>query len=351
MPVNNRSAICIIGMHRSGTSMVARLLQRLGLELGRPEDLWGPDPDNPLGQFEHREFLDINEGLLARLGGSWDRPPNFTRDWYEDHSLDGSVHQANRLVEGFAANATWGWKEPRTTILLPFWKRIVPDLRFVICIRNPLEVAWSLAKRNGISIEQSGYLWRRYTRAALEDTEGCSRVFVSYENFFVDPRPEIEKLIKFCGLLGQQGLASDSEIVVSELRHHKSKDRELLGSNEITLETKLIYLGLRWLSHGERENLSDSDSHGFTNTMPCGLLLQFIDALQDQSSSIRWERLLAERNNTIRQLERVLDEKTEEISHLKKDLARLQEFSDAVRQTRTYKFYRSVIKPFRAGPN
>ena len=68
--------VCIVGMHRSGTSMVTRLLNLCGLDLGAEQDLLGPDRGNPLGHFEHKGFKGLDESLLAHFGGSTDNPPN-----------------------------------------------------------------------------------------------------------------------------------------------------------------------------------------------------------------------------------------------------------------------------------
>src|SRR6185503_2312642 len=74
--------ICIAGMHRSGTSMVAGLLQACGLFLGREEEL-GFDSNNGEPHFENVRFVALNDEILSRLGGSWNNPPAFPRGWEE----------------------------------------------------------------------------------------------------------------------------------------------------------------------------------------------------------------------------------------------------------------------------
>ena len=64
--------ICIAGMHRSGTSMVARLLNLCGLYLGPESELSPPAPDNPEGYWENKHFVGINDRILAHLDAGWD---------------------------------------------------------------------------------------------------------------------------------------------------------------------------------------------------------------------------------------------------------------------------------------
>src|SRR2546430_17274271 len=80
-------AVCVTGMHRSGTSFTARALQLLGVSLGAAGSLMAPGPDNPAGDFENRDIKELNDGGLAHLGGPWDQPPVLERGWGQDGSL------------------------------------------------------------------------------------------------------------------------------------------------------------------------------------------------------------------------------------------------------------------------
>src|SRR6516162_4141212 len=73
--------VCVLGMHRSGTSLVARLMNLLGIDLGAEEHLLGPQPDNPKGFWEYEPILDLNGEILGRLGGNWHEPPPLPRGW------------------------------------------------------------------------------------------------------------------------------------------------------------------------------------------------------------------------------------------------------------------------------
>ena len=77
--LKKRTVACITGAHRSGTSMVARLLHACGLDLGPESDLMPPAPDNPDGFWENLSFVAMNDELLNELGGAWDWPPRSRR--------------------------------------------------------------------------------------------------------------------------------------------------------------------------------------------------------------------------------------------------------------------------------
>jgi hypothetical protein len=246
MPSAAPRAVCIVGMHRSGTSITARLLNLLGLDLGPSDSLMGPSPSNPTGHFEHLGFLEINEALLRRFGGSWDNPPALPPGWQQDSVVQGLALQAADLAEAMSVNGrSWGWKEPRTTVLLPFWRTIIPRLRYVICIRNPLEVANSLVQRDGMTVAAACGLWRRYMQAALEQTTGQPRTLIFYRDFFRDPLRELNRLAEFCGLEKLERPERLAGILAQELRHQRRGAAALLVHPSVPLDCKLLYLGLR----------------------------------------------------------------------------------------------------------
>src|SRR5262245_50531861 len=105
--------VAIAGMHRSGTSMVTRLLNLCGLNLGPAEHLMESSPDNPEGFWESLPFVRINEELLHSLGGEWDRPPEEMRDWAAAVELAAYRERAANLPAELSLKEPWGWKDPR----------------------------------------------------------------------------------------------------------------------------------------------------------------------------------------------------------------------------------------------
>ncbi|MHC4267819.1 MAG: sulfotransferase [Planctomycetota bacterium] len=253
--------ICVIGMHRSGTSMVTRLLNLCGLYLGPSEQFLLPNENNPMGYFENEGFVQINNALLTHFGGSWYNPPLFKEDWKNDYSLEQIVQETRALLKTFSKSSQWGWKDPRATVLLPFWKSLIPQLRFVICVRSPLEVARSLFRHAGIPIQKGFYLWNHYMRAAIRDTEGHQRIFTFYEDFFKDASGEINRLIEFCGLQKPDDISSINSAISGELKHHTSETLELLNEDKIISEIKIFYIGLRALTRDGLVYSASGSSH------------------------------------------------------------------------------------------
>jgi hypothetical protein len=337
--------VCIIGMHRSGTSMIANLLNHCGLSLGPEERLLAPTTNNPMGHFEHAGFLEINEALLKYLGGSWDNPPDFKSGWERDLALGKFIDKANLLLTTLSNRFHWGWKEPRTTILLPFWQHLVSNLRFVICVRKPLEVARSLARRDGMSITAGAQLWNQYMRAAIRDTNSFPRIFTFYEDYFCKPLDEINRVSEFCGLLKPNDMSFVQNTISHELRHQATGSMELLNEIDIPLEPKLLYLSLRALSFEDRTaaaGFRDQCTEGLS--MSAGTLLRLIDELRSKEKMARLQDTLMRKEQQLNNVRtRMCDELTkrdEQISQLEEQNGRLQAFSDAVRQTFVYRVYR-----------
>ena len=118
----SNSAVCIAGAHRSGTSMLARLLHACGLELGPESELMPAQADNPDGFWENIRFVALNDEILNELGGAWDLPPE--RDFQSDR-LDPLRTKAELLIQDFSPSAHWGWKDPRNSLTLPFWQELL----------------------------------------------------------------------------------------------------------------------------------------------------------------------------------------------------------------------------------
>ncbi len=191
MSVNKAmTPVLIFGMHRSGTSAMASLCQRAGMCLG--EHLAPPAEDNPKGFFEDQRVMLAHDLLLRRLGLGWDYPGEMPPDWL----LSADAEACGKALSGVArqiakGNALWGIKDPRISRLLPLWQEIFTRWgvlpRCIILLRNPLEIAASLQRRDDFSQEESLWLWCAYLLDAERHTRGYRRVFVTYESLLNDP--------------------------------------------------------------------------------------------------------------------------------------------------------------------
>ncbi len=133
--------LAITGMHRSGTSAVASVLQRAGVRIGTR--LMEGDAGNPRGYFEDEEFVSFHDEQLARSGqrvlaqAGVELKPLRRQD----------VRWAGKLIRRRRELGLWGWKDPRASLYLDFWARQLPRARFLLVFRDPLEVVLSLLRR------------------------------------------------------------------------------------------------------------------------------------------------------------------------------------------------------------
>ena len=143
--------LIITGMHRSGTSVTAAFLQSLGVFIGN--NLLKGSYANPQGYFEDMDFLSFQRQLLSSCCSQEERGfPDW--GWTESELLNRQqfsryVEPAKRLI--FARqnqSQIWGWKDPRTTLLLDFWRGIVPDVGYILIYRYPWDVADSILRLN-----------------------------------------------------------------------------------------------------------------------------------------------------------------------------------------------------------
>jgi hypothetical protein len=214
--------VSIAGMGRSGTSMLAQMLLVGGLDLGPSHRLMAPSPQNPDGYWEHIGFVGLNDDLLEELGGAWDYPPVLPDSWGTPRFAP-YRERARDLIGQFPRDKPWGWKDPRTSLVLPFWLEEVPQLRLVVAVRNPLEVAASLHRRNGTSRPAGIGLWSDYYERILDLTRPEDRIVSHYDAHFASAGAEIRRLLAFLGLPSSP-LAIDqcSKLVSTDLRHTRA---------------------------------------------------------------------------------------------------------------------------------
>jgi hypothetical protein len=187
--------IVVLGMHRSGTSAVTRVVNLLGVDIG--ERFLPPAPDNPKGFWEHREIHDIHEKLLEEIGSAWDDVTTLPDNWWSGNS---AMRVRSELIEScrrdFKDAELWGLKEPRTCRLVKLWLPIFAELKcqpfFIIVFRDPREVASSLKQRNNFQFSKSLLLWLEHVLASERETRDYPRVFISFEKLLADWQATME---------------------------------------------------------------------------------------------------------------------------------------------------------------
>jgi hypothetical protein len=233
-----RQPVIILGMHRSGTSMISQLLDDLGLFVGRQLQ----------DDHESTYFLDINDQLLSRVNAGWDNPMPLlqflgcepavrmtTRALAADVSSR-SITKFLRHGRLKSFDKPWGWKDPRTVFTLPIWLALFPQARLVYIVRNGIDVAKSLMvreqkllalrierfeqrmKRRSLRtcLDRAGYkgsprcltlqgafdLWVEYLQQADRNLHGLTNAvhILRYEDMLGDAKKHLPELASFCGL-------------------------------------------------------------------------------------------------------------------------------------------------------
>lgn len=240
--------VCVTGMHRSGTSFTAQALRLLGVSLGLGDRLMKPGPDNPTGYWENRDIKELNDELLARLGGSWDQPPVLDRGWEHDASLDRLRARASEVLDDAfggprSGQGFIGWKDPRLSLLLPFWRTFTPITTTIVMVRHPAEVAASLCARNGIEAPQAAMLWLRYLLAATANDP--SHLLVQHHAFFADLPGTLATVAAHVGLPppAEDTVARAREHLDSSLRHHVATIAEPTDDNPLVALAAAVWNG------------------------------------------------------------------------------------------------------------
>lgn len=221
LPAAAAAVVAILGMHRSGTSVVAALLERMGVFFGDPAQHLPPLRENPRGFWEHAGIRDINEDLLLRLGGSWMAPPPFPAGWHLLPVFDDLRGRARTIITTeFSGREPWGWKDPRACVLLPFWAALLPSMHYVICVRHPFEVSRSLQERDGLTMADAQRLWLASMATALLHTADRPRCIVHYDEVMDAPATVAAALSSRLDVA--HGTWSLAGVIEPGLRHHRA---------------------------------------------------------------------------------------------------------------------------------
>jgi len=253
--------IVVLGMHRSGTSAIARGLKALGVELG--ERLMPPIAENnEKGFWEDVDANNLDNDLLKHLGHSWDSLGPIDRSVFLRDDLEGFRQRAVDLLrEKLAGVTVFGMKDPRISRLLPFWQaafeQVGATVGYVISARHPLSVARSLNRRDRMDAETSYFLWLDHVAACVRDSKGAPRVVVDYDLLMARPEEQLRRVANVLELPFDP--ASDDlktyarEFLAEDLRHSS------FGMEDLNLMSDILgqlLEGYRFLHRMARDEVS-----------------------------------------------------------------------------------------------
>lgn len=250
-----KTALVVVGMHRSGTSAIARILNLLGADL--PNNLIPASEHNAAGHWESYDLVTMHDEMLHAAGTNWQDTGPFPQVW---HQFFGR-HRA-RIVEElktqYANSMLMVVKDPRISRFVPMIAAALQEIdvepKFIISLRNPLEVADSLKARDRIPLLKSLLLWLDYTLRSEQGTRGFQRAFVCYDDLIVDWRQTIRSAAARLDVaFPTWNTAAEAEIqafLQPTLRHHVYSCQDLQIRDDISHWVKTTFKAVRALAHG-----------------------------------------------------------------------------------------------------
>ena len=228
-----KTLVLCVGMHRSGTSLTAGLLETLGCPL--PGTMVAADRSNPTGYFENKDVVDRQEQLLTDLGFWWPTerasyglPREITRQPAYQTYVDWLTGYLPKTLEPLGNYLAI--KDPRTSLLLPAWReatsRLEIQIKLLICVREPRDVCRSLVVRDGPQVgmdwNRAQRLWLEHYLAILNDSEGLSFLVTQYESWLdrIQAKEQLIKVASFIDLdCSSEKIARALERIRPEFNH------------------------------------------------------------------------------------------------------------------------------------
>ncbi len=215
----------ILAPPRGGASLIARAVAATGIHLGEDEEFRQPLPNlNDGGTFEHMLFEEIYERLADQLQHPCFGTEPLPDGWLQEEPARNALHDLLDVLTWAPMPDDWGWKSPQPPLLLPLWEQVAAEngaeLRFIIPVRNPLDVARSLKRIARLPEAQGLRLWTCAMLAILERIDAHPHCFCDYDAFLADPKAGARQLLVFLGRsTDPETVARVAASAQPELRH------------------------------------------------------------------------------------------------------------------------------------
>lgn len=259
-PPFQRTAVVILGMHRSGTSALTKMVSLLGCDL--PKTIMDASPTNETGHWESNRIMELNDRLLESAGTSWNDWVEFNTNWSESPKADSFRREAQAVLESeFGDSPLFVIKDPRICRMPTFWLSALEEFGarplVILPLRNPLEVAASLQVRNGFEPALGHLLWLRHVLDAEHSTRGMPRYFTSYDRLLASWPSVAKDAEAALGLhwprLADTAAAEIDTYLAKRLQHHKESPERVTENPLLSNWLRDAYRILsNWASNGER---------------------------------------------------------------------------------------------------
>lgn len=258
--LQERDAVIVLGMHRSGTSALTRVLSLLGCEL--PKTLMGADQSNEAGHWESNIICRLNDDILASAGILWSDWTEIDASWFNSSSADEFLLEGRKILNNeFGDAGLFVLKDPRICRILPFWKQVLQAENIkpliVFPIRNPLEVATSLQRRNGFDVSYGLLVWLRHVLDAEFFSRGLPRFFTNYDRLIADWKRVATDIESDFGLQWpRESTEAEAEIkafLSEKYRHHRETAESVIENDTLSEWIRnVFYILNKWAVSGEQ---------------------------------------------------------------------------------------------------
>jgi GT2 family glycosyltransferase len=291
-PGKTATALLVLGMHRSGTSALARVLNLLGVDLGA--DLLPPAPDNVGGFWEHREIQFIHDRIYEDLARDWTNISALPADWWTRPEIAKWRDRLKEVLDrDFGCQTLWGIKDPRLCFMLPVWLPLLDEMqcqgRCVLIFRNPLEVVESLRKRDKFAASRTYLLWIKSVIESEKHSRHLPRTLTTYEKILSDWQGQVDRIARLLGIdwpVAPESIRDEvAGFVRPSSRHHQVDNADFLADQSVPAQVRRLYSAiLSAAESGDADELSpvvDEIADELENAQP--LLTLFASDLETEN--------------------------------------------------------------------
>ncbi|MBK5941832.1 sulfotransferase family protein [Halochromatium roseum] len=251
--------LIVLGMHRSGTSAVTRMINMMGAYLGAEGSFQRASESNPKGHWERVDVMQFNDALFRSVSASWWQLSRFCPANIPAEARAEFERQARNLILNLDAHRPWVLKDPRLCVLFPCWRPLLEVPVILHVFRHPIQVAQSLQQREGFPLAFGIALWERHLRDALNSSRGLPRLAVRHEDMLANPVATTTALFEGLSALEVQGLRRPTAREISAFidpRLHRQRGDDALASEHMDAKQWALYQAARALDWPTLEALA-----------------------------------------------------------------------------------------------
>ena len=233
---NKINCLIVLGMHRSGTSVLGGCLNLLGSDIGK--NSMAPAQSGEEGFFEVGDLNLVHDILLRDLGCKWDMVGNLPVDWLKSEAANRARKSIQSILERhFSPDRFCVLHDPRICRFMPLWSSLLEEMGFapgiILNLRHPLEVASSMAEKDGFGLRKSLMLWMSYYRDAFSVCGDRPNLIVNYDQLLADPVSTLAFIRESFGVdypfSLEKSYSKILDFVRPEMKHHYSGQFENKG--------------------------------------------------------------------------------------------------------------------------